>query len=293
MPDFKEPNYFTAVEGEVEDIRLLGEKILNEPFSDKTIISGNFGKGPDWYQSIFTGTHPRSQRAWDGEARIGEASAMYFYAPDTPEKISNANKDARIIFMLRDPVDRVYSHYWQDHSHGLPKHVFPDFETMLEEDHPRLRYFMRVSSYRLHLERFLTRFPREQLKVITLDEFKADPASVVKRACIFLDVPYVVPPDAQLYNPHTKHRFTGLQNVFHFFRWVYYKKCAPYLPKHIDRVMKPLKTFVLRIEHVNRTPTAYPPMKPEWRAQLLPHFKEDIDFVESFIGKNLSHWREL
>lgn len=293
LPDFKEPKYFTSVQGEVDALHLLGKKVFDEPFSDKPLLSGNFKKGDDWYQTIFSGEHPRSQNAWSGEKRIGEGSTLYFYAPDAPKRIANTNKDARIMFMLRDPIDRVYSHYWHEHRGGFPESIFPDFATMLENNHPRLRFYKGVSSYKTHIQRFLEHFPQGQLMVFTLDELKSDSEGVLKTACDFLGVPCAVEPSGRTYNQNTERRFTRIQNAFHFCRWLYYEKMAQHVPEVIDRGLKPVKRLLVRCEHINRVPLDYPPMKPEWRERLLPCFEEDIDFVESFTGKDLSKWRKL
>jgi hypothetical protein len=62
-----------------------------------------WNRGVDWYASRFEG-------AGDALA-VGEASPSYMYWPTAIERMASVVPDARLIALLRDPVERAYSHY--------------------------------------------------------------------------------------------------------------------------------------------------------------------------------------
>ena len=72
----------------------------------------------DEYLALFKGART--------EELLGEASTSYLWDTQAAERIKRAVPEARILIMLRDPVDRAYSHYWNDVREGLEKRSFVD-----------------------------------------------------------------------------------------------------------------------------------------------------------------------
>ena len=70
----------------------------------------NFERGLRWYEGLFAG--------WKGQRAVGQTSPLYLYAPEVPERIHAVLPDARFVFILRDPVDRAYAHYWHSVKKG-------------------------------------------------------------------------------------------------------------------------------------------------------------------------------
>src|SRR5258708_35856410 len=70
----------------------------------------NFERGPDWYRAQFL-------RARSGQ-RVGEATPAYMMVPRAAERMAALIPDARLIAILRNPVDRAYSLYWFTHNWG-------------------------------------------------------------------------------------------------------------------------------------------------------------------------------
>ena len=68
----------------------------------------NFNEGIDWYKQWFTG--------WSGEKAIGECTPIYMYFPECAQRIHDVYPEMKLIFILRNPVDRAYSNYW----HSFP-----------------------------------------------------------------------------------------------------------------------------------------------------------------------------
>jgi hypothetical protein len=134
------------------------------------------GRGLDWYAGQFSGA---------GRAiAIGEASTMYTKYPrfpGTPDRIATSIPDAKLIYLVRDPIERIRSHYRHQVALGaergpLAKAVFAD------------PVYLDVSRYAMQIERYLECFDRDQLLVLTSEHLRDDRSAVVRRVYGFLGV---------------------------------------------------------------------------------------------------------
>lgn len=125
-----------------------------------------------WYAGLFEGAEP-------GQV-VGERSTTYMASSLAPERIHETNPDARLIFMMRDPVRRAYSNYW---------HLLRDGEATASFE-KTLRYRPSVlfdrGLYREQIERYLRFFPREQLLFLVFEDYIRDPVGHLERVCRFI-----------------------------------------------------------------------------------------------------------
>jgi hypothetical protein len=138
-------------------------------------------RGPDWYRSLFAG-------ARDDQA-CGEASTNYTrfpQVPGVPERIAALVPGAKLVYLLRDPVERAYAHYvhrWTKELHpGLP------FAQGFEEFVARDPMCLDGSDYLLQVGRYLPHFRADALHVLYLDDLVGDPARALRRLFRFLGV---------------------------------------------------------------------------------------------------------
>ncbi len=126
---------------------------------------------------------------WKGQTRCGEGSVWYLFSKQAAEEIKAFNPDARIIIMLRDPVEMLYSLYytfrWDGNEH------LPTFADALaaEDDRragrniTRQTYFAPglvyhdVVRYAEQVRRYFDVFGRDRVKVIIYEDFAANVAS--------------------------------------------------------------------------------------------------------------------
>jgi hypothetical protein len=158
-----------------------------------------WAKGPEWYSSRFAG-------AVD-ERAVGEASPSYMYWPAAVERMASVVPDARLIAILRDPVERAYSHYL----HWRYDTVREDrsFAQAVEDEiaaGPRERGIDRQAEetdfdylargiYLPQLEHICEHFPREALLVELMDDLKRAPDETFRRLCRFLEIDDSIVPD--------------------------------------------------------------------------------------------------
>jgi hypothetical protein len=137
---------------------------------------GNLHRGMDWYRNQFSD-------AGDALAR-GEASTLYSKYPEhdgVPARIAAALPDVRLIYVVRDPIVRLRSHY--EHRVKTGAETAPP-ETALF-DNP---IYLDTSRYGMQLEQYLDHFPREQVLVVTSEGLKAQRRATVQQVYSFLGV---------------------------------------------------------------------------------------------------------
>lgn len=167
--------------------------------------------GPSWKEVSFFDRHWWRGEAWyrgqfplrPGGRLVGEASPSYLFHPLAPERARAVVPDAKLIVLLRDPVDRAYSQYQHEVALGREPLSFED-ALAAEDDRTRgeverlladPRAFSRAwwdhtyaarGLYAEQLERWLMVFPREQLLVVTTDELGERPGEAYASILAFL-----------------------------------------------------------------------------------------------------------
>ena len=170
-----------------------------------------FSKGVDWYRSFFPLASTRERHRKHGnDLRAGEATPYYMFHPAVPARVAATIPDVRLIALLRDPVERAYSHYQMMSRTGREKLGFeealaaePERLAGVEEalmaneevllpsgsrahhQHRHRAYFAR-GLYADQLERWLEHFPREQLLVLKAEDMLAEPAGMYAEVLAFL-----------------------------------------------------------------------------------------------------------
>lgn len=166
-----------------------------------------FGRGLGWYRQFFP---LRAQRAfWRLRGRTllaGEASPYYMFHPHAPRRAAATLPNARLIALLRNPVNRAFSHYNHSRRRGFETLAFA--EALAQEDarlageeqrliaderyvsdaHQNFSYRAR-GVYADQVARWLQYFPRDQLLVVPSERMYADPAGELGRIFAFLGLP--------------------------------------------------------------------------------------------------------
>ncbi len=148
-----------------------------------------FDEGVDWYRSWFPAPVLK-----DGRWTItGEATPVYIFDPRVPERMAKVVPQARLITLLRDPVDRTYSAYNHRVRTGRESRSFEEvIETELADGSVGL---LSKGAYVDHLVHWSEFLDKGQLLVLKSEELFARPRESLKRALDFLDLPYWEPED--------------------------------------------------------------------------------------------------
>jgi hypothetical protein len=170
--------------------------ITGPSWKEVSFFDRHYARGEAWYRGNF----PNSLRA---RGLVGEASPSYLFHPLAPERVAALVPDAKLIALVRNPVDRAYSHYQHEVALGREPLSFEDAlaaegerlrgeEERLRSDpsyfsHAWWNYTYRARGlYADQLERWLALFPPEQLLVLPSEELGADPEAGYAQVLAFL-----------------------------------------------------------------------------------------------------------
>ena len=236
----------------------------------------------DEYERLFDDAPPGSLR--------GESTPFYLADLTAHRRIRQAVPEARLIAILRDPVDRAYSnwaHLWAD---GLE--TIEDFvAACAEEPHrtaagwgPFWRY-LETGLYGHQLQHLYSVFPRDQVHVIRYKALVDEPGSTLDEVCRFLGVEEGVVTEAPARNVggyvSPSHYTRALRLAFR-----HGAALGSHFPPQVWRKASlPLQWLI------QRTPQHRPELAESDRARLVDHFSEDIDIVEEETGWDLRDWR--
>ena len=163
-------------------------EIYLPPTQEVHFFDLHFHKGIEFYKKHFS-------RAKEKHKAIGEVTPAYMYLDEIPERIHETLPDTKLIFLLRNPVTRAYSHYW----HALTRWgvEYLPFEKAIEVEPERISRgrrhkiyysYLDRGKYALQLKRFRKYFDREQMLILTTEEFKSNPKKDLESIFEFLEV---------------------------------------------------------------------------------------------------------
>lgn len=219
--------------------------------------------------------------------KAGEASTTYLHHPQAPANVRAKVPDARLIAVLRQPVDRAYSQWLHFRQEGLER--ISDFETAWRAGPDRVaRGWSPVWLYRERgfygeqLGRWLACFPREQLLVLFYEDWLHRPAEILAQICAHLGLedfaePIVTRENVSSRQPRWEWLHHRLVLNSHLRAWAQRR-----LPLWLrDAITRPINRINLR---------RGPGIDPALRARLSLDFRDDIERLETITGRDLSHW---
>lgn len=174
-------------------------------WKEVSFFDRHYSRGVAWYRGHFptAASHAFVRRRHGRGLTVGEASPGYLFHSKAPERVARVLPGVRLIALLRDPVDRAFSHYQHEVALGREPLTFEqalacEDERMsgeLERMDADPRYFSHAwwshtyrtrGLYAEQLERWLAVFPSEQLLVLASDELATEPAGTYERVLDFL-----------------------------------------------------------------------------------------------------------
>ena len=222
------------------------------------------------------------------ETALGEASTAYLYTPDAPLHIRKHIPEAKLIAILRNPIDRAYSAFL--HARRAGYEPLADFEEALAAEPIRIRdrwggltHYTTVGMYAQQLERYTSVFPQEQIRIYLYEDMVRDPCAVVQDAFGFLDVdptfePHIMRPQNKgvVVRSRRLHSLMSLEKTRSIARHL--------LPSGLR------SSLYFAIRRRNRLPID--PIRPQVRASLAHLFEPEIARLSRMLGRDLSPWLE-
>ncbi len=234
----------------------------------------NYERGIDWYEKFFpTDRLARKYRA------IGEITPFYLYYDECLKRILKMPSITKLIVILRNPVDRTYSHYGCLIRDGKYAGSLEDCMS----HHPEI---IQQSFYSVHLKKYLHRFEREQLLVLIYEQTIASSLSKTKEilaSFLGIDVERF-PSTAGVARVNT----SGIPKAHS--AYLFFDKIAWRLKDmRLDCIVSWTKK--LGIKRLFGKKHSLPQMKEETRQCLEGLYKPDIQELESLLVTNLDCWK--
>jgi DNA-binding TFAR19-related protein (PDSD5 family) len=268
LSPMKEPKFF-ALEGQDLDFGGPGGQEILRRSSVIDLAA---------YQRLFAGVSK--------ERAVGEASTLYLYSAEAPKRIKHYIPDAKLVAILRNPVERAYSNYLYMVRKG--EELSRDFREALGEEEKRIHdnwmptwHYQRRGLYFAQLKRYYDLFDAGQIKVYLYEDLSTDAAGLLKDMFQFLDVDETFLPKMS-----TKYNISGVpkNKALHNFL------LKPHL---IKSVLRPLLSASWRkrlsMSLSNRN-LVRPTLPEEVRKQLLEIYRDDILRLEVLLARDLSKW---
>jgi hypothetical protein len=229
------------------------------PTKELHFFDSHFDRGIDWYESHFADA--------GAAGAIGEATPRYMYLEPAAARMASVVPEAKLVVILRDPVDRAYSHYWMNRARAFETLSFADALAAEADRGPGRYAYVGRGRYLEQLQRLCRHYPREQLLVLFLDELRARPQETFSAAVTFIGVG-----DAPL--PAI---VSSSVNRYYDLRSARLRRFGEHLPRRLDNL----------VGRFNRIDRGYPPMDEAVRADLARRFADDDAALAAWLGRDL------
>ena len=268
MSRCKEPNFF-SLEGKPPEFRGPGDQQTINTESITSLAA---------YQGLFHGV--------TRETAVGEASTSYLYHVRASERIRHYIPKAKLIVILRHPVERAYSSFLHLVRDG--REPLADFAQALQAEDARIHahwehiwHYQQMGLYSIQLERYFRAFDAEQIKVHLYDEWLANPLRVLRDTFRFLGVDERFVPDLSI-RPNA----SGVPR--HWLLQVIMRKLNP-----AEAAFNPFpfaRACARRAGHIANHNLIKPPIPAAARSELGRVFREDIVRLQELLRRDLSPW---
>ncbi|MEK6676437.1 MAG: sulfotransferase [Planctomycetota bacterium] len=248
-------------------------------------VDAVYERGVAWYQALFQDAKP--------DQLSGEASTAYTRWPQFPEasdRISRMLSNVKLMYVMRHPIDRAYSHY----VHRVTRELYPHqpIRWTFEEHVKRDPMCLDGSRYMDQIDRYLRFYPKEAFLLLLTEDLNRRPVETVGKAWGFLGLDEVAVDNAdkksnegseirdgriRRYTMSPLRRIPILRNL----KGVIPKGAKDRLFQWLNR--SPYGKWVER----RHTPQL---MLPETRARLVEEFRPHNRRLGEFLGRDLSHW---
>jgi len=239
---------------------------------DFFIEERSWSRGFEWYASHFS----------NGAAIRGESSVGYTQRhkyPGVPQRIHAMDPDIKLLYVLRDPLERLVSHYTQLSLMGLDSRTFQG----VLDDLPNSDYIL-SSSYYYQIAAYLDYFAREQIQILTLEELVRDKVGTLQKIFRFLGVEdgFVGKDWAQVHN----------RSLDKFERNLLGKamRCVPFKHQLKPIVPEPVATAYSRITCRKPRGGLQPMLTERKRTEIAEILREDIAQLRALSGRDFSEW---
>lgn len=253
-----------------------------------------YGRGIHWYRTLFAGARP-------GQV-CGEASTCYtrlLEYPQAADRLAQHVPEAKLIYVMRHPVERAYSHYvhLMGERWNSGRRPLLTFEDALEE-YPTI---LDTSNYCRQIMQYFRYFPRRNLFLCTLEDLESHPSAILEAIQAFLGVTPRGLPSGDGVHINKRGRWMAEGAARKRYLELKQQRWARVLLKALPsrgrgRLEQYALELVLRSRYVAREVAAFQadlaPVHEQTRMLLLQQFRDSTLETEKLLGRPLKNWLE-
>ena len=225
---------------------------------------------------------------------IGERNTDYLYWKLSASKIKNFNPKAKIIMILRNPVDLIYSLYSAALSRGIDENI-SDFKKALDAEEKRkieqtenpnkyspFIFYRDVARYSEQVSRYIELFPRKNILAISFEKFIKNPSEIFIEICNFLEIDSNFKPVVTAKNQLKQVRSNALHSIAN----------SAMNNSAQRKILKKVPKIQSLYNFVNKTnnPIREREMDSDLRKKLIDEFRPDIDKLSKLLDLDFTYW---
>lgn len=279
MSLIKEPHFFS------EDIRKTDFISLNKKIKKAKIefdAKGNiiprhqlYINNEEDYLTLFNAADKEKHKI------LGEASVSYLYSKDAAKNIYSFNPESKIIIILRNPIDRAFSHFLMDLRLGNTNYT--NFMDAVKSDFNNKNkgwgishLYIELGLYHNQIQRYFNVFPKAQIKIYSYEDFKKNNQVIIKDIYKFLDVPFF-----ELDLKNNSNKAEVIKNKYY---QKLYSKFRPMLGKFISNEIKS------KIKGQIFTAKGLPLLSANEKKLMKHYFLDDINELKKITSIDITSW---
>lgn len=226
-----------------------------------------------------------------GEGIKMDITPFYMYsaqAVENMQKVVDPEKTA-VVVLLRDPVERAWSHYRMRLSQGMEKEAFENTFDLEKErtsqsfHNSQLYSYFTRGFYASQLDRLYAIFPKENIRIFLFEDFVKNQQQVVNQVCDFLGIGHIAVED--------KHENKTVMAVKSKWLERAMKKIARMVPRGLRADwMRKLRRKVSAANEVKMEKTEMP---PQFRQKLIAYYQDDVARLQREYGVDVSRWKNF
>jgi len=183
----------------------------------------NYSKGMNWYKSFFPTkvSHELKEKRSGHKLLLGDATPYYLYHPHAPKRASRVIPNAKVIALLRNPIERAFSHWVERSRQGVETLPFDEAidlektrlegetQKMLEDpgytSFPHQHYsYIDQGKYSQCLQRWMDVYPQHQILFLKSEDLYSEPKETYQQVLDFLEISEHEPKEFSAWNMKKK-----------------------------------------------------------------------------------------
>jgi hypothetical protein len=208
-------------------------------------------------------------------------------------RLKEHNPGCKLVIILRNPVERTYSSYLMEKNYGAINGTFESIEPVIRKGDTtdwRYEFFIGMSLYQMHLAMIYKHFPKEQLRIIRYEDFKARSAEICTELFQWLNV-------ADSFAPDTTTKY----NVTHINRSPSYGRLVVQLLRNQNPVKKIVRKLMPgkmdykvgeMLRNINKTNKLYGEIPANMSKLLREYYAPHNDKLSELTGIDFSDWNK-